>query len=84
MGFHDGVALKAMRDGRTSSEFHIAAQKKANAAWFWIISTAAVWYLEGLSWALLPGIVAIFTSFQSISATLIATRLEKMQSEQNS
>lgn len=82
MALHDKLAQKAIAMGKHSSEFSAAAQKHANATWFYLIVAGAVWYFFGWLWALIPAALGVYTVFQSISATMIATRLEK--TEQNS
>lgn len=62
--------------GKRSSEFTAAAQQKANATWFCLIIAGVVWYFFEWPWALIPAALVVYTAFQSISATMIATRLE--------
>ncbi len=38
MSLHDKLAQKAIAMGRSSSEFTAAAQKHANASWFYVIA----------------------------------------------
>jgi hypothetical protein len=80
MALHDKLAHKAIAMGKHSSEFSEAAQKHANATWFYLIVAGAVWYFFGWLWALIPAALGVYTAFQSISATLIATRLESQES----
>ena len=76
---HEQMAAKAKLDGKTSAEFYAAAQKHANATWIWVIVGGVVWYFAGWGWALLPFAVAIFTMFQSFSATAIANNMRKYE-----
>ncbi|MCP3943442.1 MAG: hypothetical protein GY710_18445 [Desulfobacteraceae bacterium] len=76
MALHDQLAQKATKKGKHASDFFAAAQKHANATWFYLIVAAAVWYFFGWLWALIPATLGGYTAFQSISATMIATRLE--------
>jgi len=82
MGWHDSLALKAHMDGKKPGDFKRAAQNKANNTWFWGLVFAGVWYFWGISWAVIPAALAALSAFQSISATKIEMRLEKMQSSQ--
>ncbi len=77
MAFHDQIALKALVDGNTSEQFEIAAQKHANATWFYLIVGAVVWYFSSWLWALIPFAIAVYTAAQSISATLVAIKLKR-------
>lgn len=79
MGMHDQMAAKAALNGRTSAEFHAAAQRKANATWVYLIVAGIVWYFTAWYWALIPGVLAALTIGQSISATMIAARIEKYE-----
>jgi hypothetical protein len=79
MSFHNNVAQRAYASGKTSGQFHAAAQKHANAAWFYLIAAGVVWWLFNWKWALIPLAFTAFVAFQSVSATLIATRLEKLE-----
>jgi hypothetical protein len=63
--------------GKTAAEFKRGAQQKANATWLFVIIAAAVWYFVGWAWALIPAVVAAFSAFQSVSASMIAARLDK-------
>jgi hypothetical protein len=36
ISFHDKLALKARREGRRKEDFRDAAQKHANASWFFV------------------------------------------------
>ncbi len=78
MSFHDNVAYKAASMGKTATQFNAAAQEHANATWFFLIIAGVVWYFTSWGWALIPAAVAAFTAFQSVSSTMIATRLEQL------
>jgi hypothetical protein len=80
MSFHDKLAFKARLDGNTSQQFRAAAQKHANATWVYLIVAGVVWYFSNWAWSLIPFGLAAFTAFQSISATMVAIRLEKHDS----
>lgn len=79
MSFHDRLAEAALRDGNTAEQFRAAAQKHANAFWFYAAIGAAVWYFAGWGWSLIPLGVAVFTALQSASSTLTARRLEQLE-----
>jgi hypothetical protein len=53
----------------------------ANAFWVYFASSVAVWWFVGQWWALLPGALALFVATQSISATSVAQRIEKYESQ---
>lgn len=84
MALHDELAKKAAAMGKQPHEFSVAAQKHANATWLYLILGAGVWYFFGWIWALIPGALAAYSAFQSVSATLIADRLERKGSNAGS
>lgn len=75
---HDKMALQAILDGHTSAEFRAAAQRHANAFWFFAAISGVVWYFSNWLWALIPFALGAFVAFQSVSATAVANRIEKM------
>lgn len=80
MPLHDKLEHKAASIGKKAPEFRTAAQKHANATWFFFIIAGVVWYLaDDWEWALFPIAVGVFTAFQSVSSTMIATRLENQE-----
>ncbi len=79
MGWHDALAAKSAEMGKTSAEFRAGAWRKARATCLFLIVTGAVGYFVGWVWALLPGVVAAWSAFQFMSATLIASRLEALE-----
>jgi len=79
MGWHDSLAVRAIAMGKTATDFHRGAQNKANAAWLFLVVAGVVWYFVDWRWALIPVAIAAFSALQSVSATLVATRLEKVQ-----
>jgi predicted MFS family arabinose efflux permease len=79
MGFHDRLASKAYIDGHTSREFAGAAQRNANAFWFFAVITAVVSWFASWKWATVPAVLAAWSAVQSISATMIQTRIEKSE-----
>lgn len=80
MALHNTLAQKAIEMGKHSSEFSAAAQKHANATWFYLIIAGVVWYFFGWLWALIPGALGIYAALQSVSATMVATKLENRES----
>ena len=82
MGWHDNLADRAAAMGKTAAEFKSGSQRKANAAWYLLIVAAAVWYFVNWQWALIPAALAALSAFQSVSASLIAARLEKVELRQ--
>jgi hypothetical protein len=79
MGFHDKLAMKAFLSGKNSAEFKRAADKKANAAWILLAASVALGYFTESYWYILTVLMMIFSIIQSISATLLAERLEKLE-----
>ena len=58
----------------TAKDFDRAAQKKANSTWLFVILAGIIFYF--FQWyAIIPAAIAVFTIFQSISATKNAARL---------
>ena len=80
MGWHDSLAARAIETGKTANEFKSGAQNKANATWLFLAVAGAVWYFASWPWALIPAAIAALRALQSISATMIASRLEKLES----
>lgn len=77
MSFHDALAETALRDGNTSEQFRAAAQRHANAFWFYAAIGGGIWYFLSWEWALVPFGVTAFVAFQSVSSTLVARKLEQ-------
>lgn len=80
MGWHDALAAKSAEMGKTSAEFRAGARRKAKATCLFLIVASAVGYFAGWMWALIPAVVAAWSAFQFMSATLIASRLEVLES----
>jgi hypothetical protein len=78
MSFHDSLAEGALRDGNTPAEFRAAAQRHANAFWFYMIIAAVTWFFFGWGWSLLPFGLALFVALQSVSSTLVAGKMEQL------
>lgn len=81
MGMHDKMAMKAFLMGKDFNEFKKAADNKASTSWFLLAVTIATSYFSDGYWYLLPLILMFISILQSISATLIAERLEKIQKQ---
>ncbi len=79
MGWHDALAAKSAEMGKTSSEFKAGARRKGGVTGLFLAAAVAVGYFAGWGWALLPGAVAAWSALQTMSATLIASRLEVME-----
>lgn len=77
MGWHDSLTERAIAMGKTAPDFRKGAQHKANMTWLFLAVAGAVWYFVGWAWALFPSGIAAFSAFQSVSATMIAARLDK-------
>ena len=80
---HDRMALKAFREGQTSLLYHRAAQGNANKFWAWLAIGGIVWYFAGWMWALIPFALGVLRAVMSISSTMVAARLEKIQKSSN-
>ena len=78
MGWHDSLAARAIAMGKTAAEFKSGARRKAYAACLFLAVAGAVWYFVSWPWAVIPAAVAAWNAFQSMSATMIAGRLEKL------
>jgi len=78
MGWHDSLAARAIEMGKTAAEFKSGARRKANVACLFLAVAGAVWYFVGWPWAVIPAAIAAWNGFQSMSATMIAGRLEKL------
>ena len=76
MGFIDRLAAHAFTTGRSTQEFRKAAQGNANATWGWLILAAVVWYFTGLGWAAIPLVFAAYSAYRSVSATMVANKLD--------
>lgn len=79
MGWHDALAAKSAEQGKTSADFRAGARRKAKATFLSLLLAGVVGYLAGWPWALLPGVLAAWSAFQSRSALMIASRLEAME-----
>lgn len=78
MGWHDSLAARATAMGKTAAEFRAGAQRKAIAACLFLIVAGAVWYFVSWSWALIPAVGAAWNALQTVSATMISARLDKV------
>ena len=65
--------------GKGSLEFRAAAQKHANATWLILIGGGLIWYFFGWPWGLMLVTLGVYTALKSISATMVATRLENQE-----
>lgn len=76
MAIHDHLAHKAIAMGKTSAEFSAAAQRHANTTWILVVVAGVVWYFVGWVWTSIPIALGVYSAIQSISSSMIATRLE--------
>ena len=79
MGWHDTLAAKSAEQGKTSADFRAGARRSAKATFLSLLLAGVVGYLAGWPWALLPGVLAAWSAFQSRSALMSASRLEAME-----
>ena len=80
MSFYSNLTQKSISMGKTSSEFTKAAQDNANATWFYGILGGILWYFFSGTWAIIPFILAIYSAFQSVSATIISDKINEFNS----
>lgn len=83
MSFINKLVQNALSMNKNSSDFTVAAQKNANATWFYAILGGVLWYFLNWIWSLLPFFLAIYSAIHSISATLIANKLENLKPNEN-
>ena len=81
MALFDRMTEIAIRNGKTATEFSLAAQKNANVTWTYGIVGALVLYFFSWEWSVVPFMLALYSAFQSVSATFIATNIEKLSSD---
>jgi len=81
VSWHDSLAATARKKRKHSGEFHAAAQRYANLFWLWLITFGVVWYFFGWTWSLIPGALLVGAVVRSFSATMVAKRLERYESE---
>lgn len=79
MGWHDVLAARSAELGKTEADFRAGARRKAYATCLLLLVAGVVGYFIGGAWALVPGIVAAWTAFQCMSATMIANRLHRRE-----
>lgn len=79
MGFHDALAQKAHEKGHTAAAFQAAAQRKAGAFWMYLAIAVVVWWLAyGYLWVI-PGALAAWRVWESVSATRVQMRLLRIE-----
>ena len=66
--------MKANARTATASDFEAAAQSWANSTWLWGLLAAVVGYFAGW-FALIPGVFALLSIINSVTATSMAGRL---------
>jgi hypothetical protein len=59
----------------TAADFDAAAQKQANASWFFLLVAIAVWYFKSIYWAIIPAVILLITIAQSVHATRMGQKL---------
>lgn len=59
----------------TAGDFDRAAQRNANAFWFWLVLAIALWWFTAWWWAIAAGVVALVCGGISISCTRTAGKL---------
>lgn len=79
MGIHDQMAFKAYCGGKSSQDFAIAAQRKANSIAVWALIGFVVWFFSGLTWSLLPFGLVLFEAIQMSSALELQKRVQAIE-----
>jgi len=79
LAWHDDLAATARRKGKRSEQFHATAQRYADSSWWWLITIGVVWYFFGWLWSLIPAGLLLGAIIQSVSSTMVATRLERYE-----
>lgn len=79
MSFFDKLAQKAASMGKTADEFYAASRRYANAACPLAVLAGTVWYLFDLSVAIVPFALAGLAAYQSITSTMVASRIERLK-----
>lgn len=79
MGLHDRLAQHAFLRGKRAKQFEAAASRHANAFWMWAIATGLLWWLVDGLWWVIPAVLAGWSVLYSVSATMIQTRLERIE-----
>ncbi len=79
MGWHDALASRSAAMGKTAAEFRAGARRKATATGLLLVAAGAVAYFMSWPWALVPAAMAAWTALQTLSATMIANRLESSE-----
>lgn len=59
----------------TPAEFDAAAQRHANAFWFWLVIAGLTWWFASLGWAVIPALFAGWAAVKSVGATRAADKL---------
>ena len=79
MKLFDNLAKKAIEMGKDATDFNAIAQKHANATIFYLIVAGTIWYFfESGWWISIPIMLGAYSAFQSISATMVAIKLENL------
>jgi len=67
------MAIKACN--ATADDFRRAAQQHANAFWFFAVVAGLVCYFAGM-WAIIPGLLALWSIVNSVGASREAMKRE--------
>lgn len=59
----------------TAADFDEAAQRQANAFWFFVVVGGLVWWFASPWWAIIPGALALVCAISSITSTRAALAL---------
>ena len=83
MSLIDKLVQNGLSMGKNSSDFTVAAQKNADATWFYTILGGILLYFFNWLWSLLPFFLALYSAIQSIIATLIAGNIKTLEPNEN-
>ena len=75
---HQKMAIIAISNGKTAKDFHMSSLNNANTALFFAIAGGIILYFFAWKWALIPFALAIYNFVISVSATIVAEKVEDM------
>lgn len=81
MSLADAAVQRAKERGLKAKHFYKGAQSNANSAWLFGLGGLGVGVLFSWKLAILFGLITVWSIFQSMQATTVALRLEKLESE---
>jgi hypothetical protein len=76
--FFNNVIYGAVREGKSSRQFRMAAQGWDDIFWYLLVLVSVVWFFASWKWALIPDVYALFTLIQRINSTRLANALDRI------